>query len=284
MLAKGSPVSKVSLIYNSDKQRTLKLAETIEKALTYAGIKIVDQSSAPDIAIIIGGDGTLLRAFHQLQGRIPLLGIKDGTYGTLLEVDPDKVSYLPDILKKGMYWLEQANTIEIKGKPKLIALNEFLVRSGKIGKSSKLGIAVDSIPAGECICDGVIISTPTGSLAYSLAAGGPLLDPRSKDMVVSYVAPWPPSLTLAVKSFIIPLNSKVEIWSSEPYVYVIADGLSPIRVSPPVEISSSDIEAIFVRLSPNPADFYKRIARRMIPRRLTGIMDYLKIGISSQNL
>ncbi len=284
MLIKGSPVSKVSMIYNSDKQKTLKLAKTVEEALASVGIKTVDHISAPDIVIVVGGDGTLLRAFHQTHGRIPLLGIKDGTYGTLLEVDPDKVSYLPDILKKGMYWLEQASTIEIRGKTKLVALNEFLIRSGKIGKSSRLGIAVDSVPTGECICDGVIVSTPTGSLAYSLAAGGPLLDPRSKDMVVSYVAPWPPSLTLAVKSFVIPLNSKVEIWSSEPYVYVIADGLSPVKMSPPIEISGSDTKATFVRLSPNPADFYKRIARRMVPRRLTGIMDYLSTGISPQNL
>ncbi len=284
MLVKGSPVDKVSLIYNRDKQKTLKLAGTIEKTLVSAGISIVDQSSAPDIAIIVGGDGTLLRAFHQIQGRVPLLGIKDGTYGTLLEVDSDKLSYLPDILRKGMYWLEQASTIEIRGRPKLIALNELLIRSGKMGKSSRLGIAVDSVPAGECICDGVVISTPTGSLAYSLAAGGPLLDPRSKDMIVSYVAPWPPSLALAVKSFVIPLNLKVEIWSSEPYVYAIADGLSPIKMSPPIKISGSNAKAIFVRLSPNPTNFYRRITRRMVPRRLTGIMDYLKTGISPQNL
>ncbi len=284
MLVKGSPVNRVSLIYNSSKQKTLKLAEAIEKSLISAGITIVDHSSAPDMVIVIGGDGTLLRAFHQIQGKVPLLGVKDGTYGTLLEVDPDEIEYLSDILKKGMYWLEQANTIETVGKPRLIALNEFLIRSGKIGKSSKLGIAVDSVPTGECICDGVIVSTPTGSLAYSLAAGGPLLDPRSSDMVVSYVAPWPPSLTLAVKSFVIPLNSKVEIWSSEPYIYVIADGMSPVRISPPIKVTGSNTKAILVRLSPNPADFYKRIAKRMVPRRLTGIMDYLKTGTSPQNL
>ncbi len=284
MLVKGSPVNRVSLIYNSSKQKTLKLAEAIEKSLISAGITIVDHSSAPDMVIVIGGDGTLLRAFHQIQGKVPLLGVKDGTYGTLLEVDPDEIEYLSDILKKGMYWLEQASTIETVGKPRLIALNEFLIRSGKIGKSSKLGIAVDSVPTGECICDGVIVSTPTGSLAYSLAAGGPLLDPRSSDMIVSYVAPWPPSLTLAVKSFVIPLNSKVEIWSSEPYIYVIADGMSPVRISPPIKVTGSNTKAILVRLSPNPADFYKRIAKRMVPRRLTGIMDYLKTGTSPQNL
>ncbi len=284
MLVKGSPVNRVSLIYNSSKQKTLKLAKAIEKSLISAGITIVDQSSAPDMVIVIGGDGTLLRAFHQIQGKVPLLGVKDGTYGTLLEVDPDEIGYLSDILRKGMYWLEQASTIETVGKPKLIALNEFLIRSGKIGKSSKLGIAIDSMPTGECICDGIIVSTPTGSLAYSLAAGGPLLDPRSSDMIVSYVAPWPPSLTLAVKSFVIPLSSKVEIWSSEPYVYVIADGLSPVRISPPIKVTGSNTKAILVRLSPNIADFYKRIARRMVPRRLTGIMDYLKMGTSLQNL
>ncbi|MCD6348843.1 MAG: NAD(+)/NADH kinase [Candidatus Korarchaeota archaeon] len=284
MPVKGSPVSKVTLIYNDGKKKTLKLARRLEDLLKSSGIKIVDRSESPDLAIVVGGDGTLLRAFHQTLGSIPLLGVKDGTYGTILEVDPEDIKHLPDALSKGMYWLEFASTVETRGKTKLVALNEFLIRSGKLGKSSRLGVAIDGIPIGECICDGIIISTPIGSMAYSLAAGGPLLDPRSEDMAVTYVAPWPPSLTLAVKSLVIPLNSEVEIWSPDAYVYVVADGLSPFKMHPPIKVSGSKVKAVLARLSPNPADFYRRIVRRMVPRRLTGIMDYLETGISPQNL
>ncbi len=283
MLVKGSPVSSVTLVYN-DGKKTLKLAKRLENLLRESKIKIVGLEDSPDVVVVIGGDGTLLRAFHQTLGEVPILGVKDGTYGTLLEVDPDEIEHIPDILSRGMYWLEEASTIETRGDVKLIALNEFLIRSGKLGKSSRLGIAVDGVPTGECICDGVIVSTPTGSLAYSLAAGGPLVDPRSKDMVVSYLAPWPPSLTLAVKSFVLPLESEVEIWSPDPQAYVVADGLTPLKMRLPIRVSGSDIKGIFVRLSPNPADFYKRIVKRMVPRRLTGIMDYLETGILPQNL
>ncbi len=284
MLVKGSPANSVTLIYNDGKRRTLKLAKRLEELLKESNIDVVGLDDGPDVVVVIGGDGTLLRAFHQTLGGVPILGVKDGTYGTLLEVDPEEIEYVPDILSKGMYWLEEASTIETRGDVRLVALNEFLIRSGKLGKSSRLGIAVDGVPTGECICDGVIVSTPTGSLAYSLAAGGPLVDPRSRDMVVSYVAPWPPSLTLAVRSFVIPLDSEVEIWSPDPQAYVVADGLTPLKTRPPIRVSGSDIKGIFVRLSPNPADFYKRIVKRMVPRRLTGIMDYLETGILPQNL
>ncbi len=284
MLARGPPVKRVALIYNDGKRKTLRLARRLENLLRQSNINIVDPREGPQVIIVVGGDGTLLRAFHQTMGSAPILGVKDGTFGTLLEVDPDQVEYLPDLLSKGMYWIEEATTIETRGKTRMVALNEFLIRSGKLGKSSRLGVAVDRVPTGECICDGVIVSTPTGSLAYSLAAGGPLLDPRSGDMVVSYVAPWPPSLSLAVRSFVLPLTSEVEIWSPDPQAYVVADGLTPLKVEPPIKVSGSDVKALFARLSPDPADFYRRVVKRMVPRRLTGIMDYLETGILPQNL
>jgi len=279
MLRKGSPVKRVAIIYNEGSERTIKLYKKLSKEISSIGIEIVDLNSAPDILIVIGGDGTLLRAFHQVTGEIPILGVKDGTYGTLLEVDPDKIKYVPHMLKEGTYWLEEAGAIEVIGRTRLIALNEFLIRSGKLGKSSRLGVAVDGVPISECICDGLIVSTPMGSLAYSLASGGPLVDPRVDVMVISYVAAWPPSLTPSVNTFVVPSDSEIEIWSSTKTMYVIADGLSPMRILAPVKVTSSKRrKAIFVRVSPNPVDFYRRIVRRMVPRRLTGIMDYVDTG------
>lgn len=283
MLVKGSPVSSVALIYNESRRSILKLAKRLENLLIGSGIEVKEPKRA-DIVIVIGGDGTLLRAFHQTMGAIPILGVKDSTYGTLLEVDHDQIDHLPGLLSQGRYWLEEVPTIETKVETRIVALNELLIRSGKTGKSSRLGIAIDKIPVGECICDGVIVSTPTGSLAYSLAAGGPLVDPRAEVMIISYLAPWPPSMTLAVTSFALPLDSEVEVWSPDPRSYIVADGLSPVRMKTPIRISRSDIKAVFVRLSPNPADFYKRITKRMVPRRLIGMLDHLNRNTLPQNL
>ncbi len=277
MYEKGFRVSKVILLYNKDKERSHKISERLRSSLISNKIEVVDDHREAEVAIVIGGDGTILRAFHQV-GSLPILGVKDGTFGTLLEFDATQIDRIPEILKEGEFWLEHALTLEvIDSKLSLVALNEFLVRSGKLGKSSRLGLAIDDVPLGECICDGLIIATPTGSYAYSLAAGGPILDPRCDSTVISYVAPWPPSLMPAVKSIIVPSSSIIEVWSASPYLYVVADGLSPVRLRPPLRISRSRREAIFIRKSPDPTEFYKRMAKRMIPRTLTGILQYERL-------
>jgi NAD+ kinase len=277
MYEKGFKVSKVVLLYNTDRERSHRISERLKSSLISNKIEVVDDHKEAEVAIVIGGDGTVLRAFHHV-GSLPILGVKDGTFGTLLEFDVTQLDRIPEILREGKFWLEHAMTLEIiDSKLSLIALNEFLIRSGKLGKSSKLGLAIDDAPLGECICDGLIIATPTGSYAYSLAAGGPVLDPRCDNIVLSYVAPWPPSLIPAVRSIVIPSSSIIEVWSASPYLYVIADGLSPVRLKPPLRISRSKREAIFIRKSPDPAEFYKRMAKRMIPRTLTGILQYEKL-------
>ena len=279
MYERGFPVSKVTIIFNTDKRRALMISEKLRYMLTSSGISIVDDHREADVAIVIGGDGTILRAFHQI-GSLPILGIKDGTFGTMLEIDQDELSRVPDMLSSGDFWLEFAKTLELREpEPHLLALNEFLIRSGKLGKSSRLGLAVDYAPVSECICDGIIVATQTGSYAYSLAAGGPVLDPRCDDVVISYVAPWPPSLAPSLRSLVVPSSSIIEIWSVSPYLYVIADGLSPVKMRPPLRISGSDRRAVFVRKSRDPADFYRRLTRRMLPKALTGILRYPKLKL-----
>ncbi|RDD54120.1 MAG: NAD(+)/NADH kinase [Candidatus Korarchaeota archaeon NZ13-K] len=277
MYEKGFPVRRVMIISNTDKRGALRISERLKGMLISTGIDLVEDHREADLAIVVGGDGTILRAFHQL-GSLPILGIKDGTFGTLLELDQSELNIVPEMLSTGDFWLEHAKTLEVKEpEPHLIALNEFLIRSGKLGKSSRLGIAVDYAPVGECICDGIIVATPTGSYAYSLAAGGPVLDPRCDDVVISYVAPWPPSLVPSLRSLVIPSSSLIEVWSVTPYLYVIADGLSPVRIRPPLRISESEKKAVFVRKSRDPADFYRRLTKRMFPKTLTGILNYPRL-------
>ncbi|MEM1984053.1 MAG: NAD(+)/NADH kinase [Candidatus Korarchaeum sp.] len=279
MYEKGFPVKRVAIIPNMDRRRALRIYERLRSMLTSSGISVVEDHREAEVAIVIGGDGTILRAFHQL-GSLPILGIKDGTFGTMLEIDQDELDRVPEILSCGDFWLEYTKTLEVREpEPHLIALNEFLIRSGKLGKSSRLGLAVDYAPVSECICDGIIVATPTGSYAYSLAAGGPVLDPRCDGIVVSYVAPWPPSLMPSLRSLVIPSSSVIEVWSASPYLYVIADGLSPIRVRPPIRISESERKAVFIRKSRDPTDFYRRLVRRMLPKTLTGILQYPKLKL-----
>lgn len=279
MYEKGFPVGRVAIICNSERSRARRMSERLKKALTSRGIRVVEDVKEAEAAVVVGGDGTLLRAFHQL-GSLPILGVRDGTFGTMMELDSEELDLAVEMLSTGNFWLEKARTLEVREpEPRILALNEFLIRSGKIGKSSKLGIALDGVPISECICDGVIVATPTGSYAYNLAANGPVLDPRCDSNVVSYVAPWPPSLRPSLASLVIPSFSVVEVWTTSPYLYVVADGLSPVKFRPPLKISGSEVKAIFIRKSPDPTDFYRRLTRRMMPKVLTGILHYQKLGL-----
>lgn len=277
MYEKGFPVRRVIILCNSEKIMARRISERLKASLESKGIKVVEDHKEAEAAVVIGGDGTLLRAFHQL-GSLPILGVRDGTFGTMLELDREELDLAVEMLSTGDFWMERARALEVKEpEPHLIALNELLIRSGKIGKSSRLGIAVDGAPVSECICDGVIVATPTGSYAYNLAAGGPVLDPRCDSIVVSYVAPWPPSMMPSLPSIVVPSFSLVEVWSASPYLYVIADGLSPVRFKPPLKVSGSERGAVFIRKSPDPTDFYRRLVRRMMPKVLTGILRYPRL-------
>ncbi len=281
MMEKGRPANAISLMYNNTNPKARKLANELKALAKKHGIRIIDLNDAPDVLVVVGGDGTLLRAFHLTHGEYPLLGVVNGTFGTLMEVERSKVDLSLHKLTTGEYWVEMALVLETVEPVNLIALNEFLIRSGKIGKSSRIGFGVDGTPVNECICDGLLISTPTGSLAYSLATEGPVLDPRVRGMIVSMVAPWPPSLQVFFKSLVIPEESIVEVWDPSSEVYMVSDGLNPVKVSPPIKVRvAPEISAKFVRMSEDPSNFYRRIVRRMSPKPLTGIMNYLETGLT----
>ncbi len=281
MMEKGAPANNISIMYNATNPKARKVATELRDLVKKHGIKIIDLEDAPDVLVVIGGDGTLLRAFHQTHGEYPLLGVVNGTFGTLMEVEKDRLDCALHRLSTGDYWVEVASVLETIEPVRLIALNEFLIRSGKIGKSSRIGFGVDGSPVNECICDGLLISTPTGSLAYSLATEGPVLDPRVKGIVISMVAPWPPSLQVFFKSLVVPEESTIEVWDPSSEVYVVSDGLNPVKARPPIRLRmASEINAKFVRMSHEPSNFYRRIVKRMSPKPLTGIMNYLETGLS----
>ncbi len=281
MLVKGVPVSSITIMYNKTDIRARRINRELLTLSKEYGISVIDLGDAPDVVVVVGGDGTLLRAFHLTHGEYPILGILDGTFGTLMEVERENLDRTLHQMVSGDYWVEEVSVLETVDPVSLIALNEVLIRSGKIGKSSRIGFGVDGAPVNECICDALLVSTPTGSLAYSLATGGPVIDPRVEGMIVSMVAPWPPSLQVSFSSLVIPKSSMVEVWDPSPQVYIVVDGLSPVKVSPPVKIRTSDsVKARFVRASQDPGNFYRRIIKRMSPKPLTGIMDYLRTGLS----
>jgi len=188
----------------------------IEVVLPEKGGYIGADDSA--IIITIGGDGTALEGFKLgAQIGIPIITVNLGTLGFLADIAPEVVVGRIDDILNGEHILEER--MALSDGYENLAANEFYISHAEVGRLFRYSVYVDGILASEQGSDGVIIATPTGSTAYSLAAGGAILSPAMKAIQVVPVAPH----TLTGRPLIVSYKSKVEIEPHSSY-YVKADG------------------------------------------------------------
>lgn len=147
-------------------------------------------------ALVMGGDGTLLKAARALAGKdIPLLGVNLGRLGFLTEVEADQLFYLlprflaGDYVKDRRLMLEARVIREGRERVRFRALNDVVVGVGPFARLALFSVQVSGSHLGTYPADGVIVSTPTGSTAYSLAAGGPIVDPQLGVFVITPISP-----------------------------------------------------------------------------------------------
>ncbi len=183
---------------------------------------------AVDLLLVFGGDGTILRAARDIAGcATPILGVNIGGLGFLTAVPSD---HLPQALKSvwaGEYSLQSRALIEVSGvtrgkKIQGSALNDIVVSRGAVGRLISLDVGVDGEPITRYRCDGLIISTPTGSTAYSLAAGGAIVLPTAEVFTLTPICPH----SLSNRSIILPLSSRITVKAVTPLPATIlsADG------------------------------------------------------------
>lgn len=180
------------------------MATIVEKRLQMLGVETViyqddfkagfPAQSDIDILVVMGGDGTLLHAAHYFSRQgIPILGVNFGQVGFLTELEVEELDNYLERLVKGEYWLEERMMLQVQlwrdGEILLEdnALNEALIRS--IDHVATVAIFVDDLNYAYCRGDGVICCTASGSTAYSLSAGGPLLEPALEAMIITPVNP-----------------------------------------------------------------------------------------------
>lgn len=197
-------IMKIGLRVNSRKGQARDMAAIVEKRLQSLGAETViyqDDFKAGfpgpndiDVLVVMGGDGTLLHAAHYFSRQgIPILGVNFGQVGFLTELEVEELDHYLERLVKQDYWLEERMMLHVKlvrnGEVVLedYALNEALIRS--IDHVATVAIFVDEVNYTYCRGDGVICCTASGSTAYSLSAGGPLLEPPLEAMVITPVNP-----------------------------------------------------------------------------------------------
>lgn len=200
-------IGRVAIVVNERKPQAIERGREIGKLLHDAGIAVALEE--PDLVISLGGDGTMLRAAqHAHAADAPLLGVNLGTLGYLTEVDTThEVAAVRRVLN-GDYETQDRMMLSCDAPGDTsVALNEVLVERASRSRLVRLGVKVGNESLGEFNADGVIVATPTGSTAYALSAGGPIVSPRAECLVVVPVSPH----MVFARPFVLAPDEVVEI-------------------------------------------------------------------------
>lgn len=226
------------------------------------GVKRMDLKADPvDLMVALGGDGTLLRAGRSIAGRnIPVLGVNLGHLGFLTALSQTELELHLDLLMRGEYVLDRRYTLEAhlihadgsRGDP-LLAWNDFVIHKRGGARVTRLNLRVrengvqDWQHIGSFSADGLIVATPTGSTAYSLSAGGPIVVPSVDCLIITPICPH----TLAMRPLVIPATQSVAVSPIERTkdLVVTADGqvVQDFPAGAEVHIERSEIEIPLVR-------------------------------------
>jgi len=216
-----------------------------------------------DVLIAMGGDGTMLRAGHLCApSGVPILGIMMGRLGFLMQVQRGEWPQMLDRLFKGEGWIEHRMMLaaeHVRGGETLAkwqALNEVVVGHGQALRAVRLVASVDGRPLTTYVCDGLIASTATGSTAYALAAGGPILPPDLRNILLVPIAPH-----LSVdRAVVLAEGATVSIIVKSDNSVVSVDGQSPLALdeNDRVDVRAAAYAARFVRFG-DPGYFYRNL-------------------------
>ena len=194
------------------------------------------QSPHLDCLITLGGDGTLLRGARTLNGSAtPILGVNLGRVGFLTTAGSQTLDWALDAIVRGAFATEPRLALEPcivdqrgEGRTEPLVLNDAVVHKGGVARVIRLRVSVDGEEVGQYSADGIIVATPTGSTAYSLSAGGPILAPESGAFVITPICPH----VLTNRSIIVHEDSviEVEVTEREYPVFLTVDGREPLRI------------------------------------------------------
>ncbi len=231
-------------------------------------LRQVVQRGDVDLLVALGGDGTMLRAGHLCApAGVPILGINVGRFGFLIEVDRENWQPALEQVLAGEYWLERRMMlrIELLRQEQTLGswdvLNECVVGRGEVARPVRLIAEVDGRHVTTYVADALIVATPTGSTAYALAAGGPILPPELRNILIIAVAPH-----LSVdRAIVLHEGSRVRVTvHTDHQASLSADGQAPVRLEDGdrVEVRAGEHPALFVRTR-DAGYFYASLLSRM---------------------
>lgn len=243
-------MTTIGIIYKKEDKLIAGTAQQVTKELIKQGYKVnLDKA---EFVITLGGDGTILRAARSLAKKeIPILAVHLGGIGFLSEIELSEVSTALEAIQKNKYLIDERTMIEavVRGK-KILALNDIVISKSGIARLIKM--EVEGIA--NYVGDGLIFSTATGSTAYNLAAGGPILEPSSQAIIISAICPH----SLSSRPIVLEEPLTVKLTKSQE-VILTADGQETLKIKEGerIQIGKSKLKTRFIRLTKY--DFFERI-------------------------
>lgn len=273
-----SKIGSVVLIPNTQKHIDNGKIHSLVKKLTNGGCRVFALSDAADqiadvgdsieiaesigtipecdAAIVLGGDGSIIDAAHRIIGYdIPIIGINFGHVGYLTELEIGENSGIDRIIS-GDYTTDERMMLEAQVRDKdgeirakYTVLNDLVLTNGPVARLISFDVFANGVKVQSCRADGAVVATPTGSTAYSLSAGGPVLDPTLEGICLTPICPH----TLSSRPVVFGGNSEIEITNiknNNSSVYLNADGrdVTPINEGDSISIHKSEYKIKLIRL------------------------------------
>ena len=216
----------------------------------------VHGENTPDLALSIGGDGTMLRAVGLIDGApVPVLGVNVGQLGYLAEVEPAQLEAALDLYLSGAARIEERLVLEVsahtpQGIKTWRALNEASLEKMRAGQTVRLRLSIDGATFTTYQADGVIVATPTGSTAYAMSARGPVISPSHRAILVTPLAPH----MLFDRSLVLRSDETVDVEVvGNRAVGLTVDGqeVATLNAGDRVTCAASSRPALFVRVQPS---------------------------------
>ena len=235
------PIRSLAFVVNGHKDGATTLADQLTVIAEKAGVKIKQTKRFPispgflhgyDACCVIGGDGTLLGAAREsAREQVPIIGVNRGSLGFLTTFSSDEALEQFGALLDGAFRIDRRAMLDCSTRPGVhgLALNDILIKDEMNSRIVRLEVFADDEFVTEYTCDGLIFSTPTGSTAYNLSAGGPIMHPAAGVIAMTPICPH----TLSNRSIIFRENVTLRVFSrsADSRLLVAMDGQRNLKVS-----------------------------------------------------
>ena len=273
-------MNRFCIVANMEKDVGYEMARKIKSYLELKGKQVRIVSNADVIckeegihaAIVLGGDGTMIQASKSLaKFQIPLLGVNMGTLGFLTEIERNNMITVIDEVLAGDFYIQKRIALTgqavIQGEARSIglAMNDFIIGKRGVGRIITVSVFVNDELVDTYVADGILIATPTGSTAYNLSAGGPILSPEMEALIITPICPH----ALNKRSIVVAASDRIRIQVEQTrsdvkdLATISGDGqlLSDACTGDTIEVGMADERIMIMKVSET--GFFKRMRRKL---------------------